>query len=71
MRDIISRLAVPAVAAGIAILVGAAIAVGIGTSPTPTITPGAAAPTQAVAEHVMPVPSRDQKPPPSAWGDIL
>jgi plastocyanin len=54
MHDIISRLAVPAVAAGIAILVGAAIAVGIGTSPTTAITPRAAAPTQVVAEHVMP-----------------
>jgi plastocyanin len=53
MRQVTANLAVPVAAAGIATLVGAAIAVGIGTSPTTTATLQAA-PAPVVTEHVMP-----------------
>lgn len=54
MRQFTTSLALPAVAAGITILVGAAIAVGIVTSPTTAATLRAAAPTHVVAEQMMP-----------------
>ena len=53
MRHFTTHLALPAVAAGIATLAGAAIAVGILTSPT-AAAPTATRPTPAASEHVMP-----------------
>jgi plastocyanin len=53
MRHITTNLALPAAAAGIAILAGTAIAVGIMTSPT-TSTPAVAAPAPMGTEQMMP-----------------
>ncbi|HEY3692212.1 MAG TPA: cupredoxin family copper-binding protein [Pseudonocardiaceae bacterium] len=54
MRQFTTSLALPAVAAGIATLAGAAIAVGIITTPTTAAEPGAAGPAPVVAEQAMP-----------------
>ena len=54
MRQFTTHLALPAVAAGIATLAGAAIAVGILTSPSTAAAPTATRPTPAASEHVMP-----------------
>jgi plastocyanin len=54
MRHVITSLALPAVAAGIAILGGTAIAVGIVTTPSTATAPVAAAPAPMGAEQMMP-----------------
>jgi plastocyanin len=54
MRHVTTHLALPAVAAGIATLAGAAIAVGILTNPSSAATPTATRPAPAASEHVMP-----------------
>jgi plastocyanin len=64
MRQFTTSLALPAVAAGIAILAGAAIAAGIVTSPTAT--PEAPAPTHVLADQVMPGMAMPPAGPPAA-----
>jgi plastocyanin len=54
MRQFTTSLALPAAAAGIATLAGAAIVVGIVTSPATTAAPGAPAPAPAAAGEAMP-----------------
>lgn len=54
MRHVTTSLALPAVAAGIAILGGTAIAVGILTSPSTATAPALAAPAPMGAEQAMP-----------------
>ena len=54
MRQFTTHRALPAVAAGIATLAGAAIAVGVLTSPSTAAAPTATRPAPAASEHVMP-----------------
>jgi plastocyanin len=54
MRHVTTSLALPAVAAGIAMLAGTAIAVGITSSPTAAAPPAAAAPAPSGTQQMMP-----------------